>query len=158
MVHLLRGYNSKHPKTWDESHPYLQFAFNRAIHGSTLKSPFEEWLTGEGKKLKPICYGPFKIIKQIGDNAFQLELPPYMHMYSVINAENLKLFEPSPLDDDPDEDTCLPSVDDLKIEQEDPLQEDCNLEQKVRETRHGKYEYFHIGKKGQFPIKSKWYI
>ncbi|CAL2237234.1 unnamed protein product [Prunus armeniaca] len=241
MVHLLRGYNSKHPKTWDESLPYLQFAFNRAIHGSTLKSPFEvclgylpqspfdlaftmsdqplcgkeeeehirankflervrkihteveaqlkrsqqrykarhdkhrvpcnfkegdlvwlhlgkERLTGEGKKLKPIRYGPFKIIKQIGDNAFQLELPPYMHMYSVINAENLKLFEPSLLDDDPDEDIRLPSVDDLKIELEDPLLKDCILEQKVRETRHGKYEYFRIGSKGQLPSKSKWYI
>ncbi|KAI5350875.1 hypothetical protein L3X38_003766 [Prunus dulcis] len=70
----------------------------------------------------------------MGDNAFQLELPPYMHMYSVINAENLKLFESCLLDDDPDEDTRLPSVDDLKIEQEDLLQEDCILGQKVRET------------------------
>ena len=118
----------------------------------------KERLTGEGKKLKPIRYGPFKIIKQIGDNAFQLELPPYMHMYSVINAENLKLFEPSLLDDDPDEDIRLPSVDDLKIELEDPLLKDCILEQEVRETRHGKYEYFRIGRKGQLPSKSKWYI
>ncbi|CAL2266530.1 unnamed protein product [Prunus armeniaca] len=44
MVHLLGGYNSKHPKTWDESLPYLQFAFHRAIHGSTLISPFEVYL------------------------------------------------------------------------------------------------------------------
>ncbi|BFG20045.1 hypothetical protein CerSpe_063190 [Prunus speciosa] len=118
----------------------------------------KERLTGEGKKLKPIRYGPFKIIKQIDDNAFQLELPPYMHMYLVINVKNLKLFEPSLLDDDPDEDTRLPSVDDLKIELEDPLLEDCILEQKVHETRHGKYEYFRIGSKGQLPSKSKWYI
>ncbi|KAI5335209.1 hypothetical protein L3X38_025342 [Prunus dulcis] len=89
----------------------------------------------EGKKLKPIRYGSFKIINQIGDNAFQLELPPYMHMYSIINAENLKIFEPSLLDD-LDKDTCLPSIDGLKIEREDHLQEDCILEQKVRETRH----------------------
>ena len=41
MVHMLRGYNSRHPKTWDESLPYLQFAFNQAIHGSSGKSPFE---------------------------------------------------------------------------------------------------------------------
>ncbi|KAI5335212.1 hypothetical protein L3X38_025345 [Prunus dulcis] len=95
MVHLLRGYNSKHPKTWDESLPYLQFPFNRGIHGSTLKSPLETK-------------------------------------------------------------TDLPSVDDLKIEQEDPLQEDCILEQKVHETRHGKSEYFHICRKGQLPSKSKW--
>ncbi|CAL9018113.1 unnamed protein product, partial [Prunus brigantina] len=81
-----------------------------------------------------------------------------MHMYSIINAENLKLFEPSLLDDNLDEDTCLPSVDDLKIEREDLLQEDWIMEQKVRETRHGKYEYFRIGRKGQLPSKSKWYI
>ncbi|KAI5317368.1 hypothetical protein L3X38_037075 [Prunus dulcis] len=117
----------------------------------------KERLTDEGKKLKPIRYGPFKIIKQIGDNAFQLELPPYMHMYSVINAENLKLFEPSLLDD-PDEDTHLPNVDYLKIEREDPLQEDCILKQMVRETQHGKYKYFCIGRKDQLPSKSKWYI
>ena len=41
MVHMLRGYNSRYPKTWDESLPYLQFSFNRAIHGSLGKSPFE---------------------------------------------------------------------------------------------------------------------
>ena len=41
MVHMLRGYNSRHPKIWDESLPYLQFTFNRAIYGSSGKSPFE---------------------------------------------------------------------------------------------------------------------
>ncbi|KAM1061380.1 hypothetical protein ACFX2A_026418 [Malus domestica] len=45
-----------------------------------------------------------------------------MVMYSIINAENLKLLEPSMLDDDPDEDTRLPSVDDLRMEQEDALE------------------------------------
>ena len=41
IVHMLRGYNSRHPKTWDENLSYLQFAFNRAIHGSSGKSPFK---------------------------------------------------------------------------------------------------------------------
>ncbi|KAM1507548.1 hypothetical protein TB2_016615 [Malus domestica] len=80
-----------------------------------------------------------------------------MHMYSIINAENLKLFEPSLLDDDLDEDSRLPSVDDLRMEEEDHLEEDIILEQRVRETRRGKYENFRIGKKGQLPSKSKWY-
>ncbi|KAM1724678.1 hypothetical protein ACFX11_023101 [Malus domestica] len=171
MIHLLRGYNSRHPRTLDASLPYLQFAFNRAIHSSTLKSHFEVclgyllsspfdmtfslddkqkgkeeedrlkaqrllesvskvhkeveeqlqksqqryrarhdkhrlqhdfnesdmvWLKlskerphGAGKKLKPIRYGPFKILEKIGDNAFRLELPLYMQMYSVTNVEYL---------------------------------------------------------------------
>ena len=70
----------------------------------------------------------------------------------------MKLFEQSLLDDDPDEDTHLPSIDDLKMEREDPLEDNCILEQKVHETRHRKHEYFHIGRKSQLPNKSKWYI
>ena len=213
MVHLLRGYNAKHPKTWDESLPYLQFAFNRVVHSFSGTSPFEacygylppspfdmvftvgtdhhgkvaterlnaqkflekiskihatveaqlqksqarykakhdkhrvpcnfsvgdlvwlklskERLKGEGKKLKPLRYGPFRILQQIGDNALKLDLPPYLGMYSVINAEYLKLFEPPLLDDDGDDKVVLPPVDDLWFDREEPLKEDCILEQKV---------------------------
>jgi hypothetical protein len=41
VVHLLRGYNARHPTNWDESLPYLQFVFNRVIHNSTNRSPFQ---------------------------------------------------------------------------------------------------------------------
>ena len=41
VVHLLRGYSSKHPKLWDESLHYVQHAYNHAAHSSTKRSPFE---------------------------------------------------------------------------------------------------------------------
>ena len=53
----------------------------------------KDWIEGESRKLKPIRYGPFTILDQVGNNAFQLDLPPYMQMYSVVNLENLKLYE-----------------------------------------------------------------
>jgi hypothetical protein len=34
-------YNSKHPHTWDESLPYVQHNYNRAIHSSTDHNPFQ---------------------------------------------------------------------------------------------------------------------
>ena len=49
--------------------------------------------------MKPIRYGPFKIIDKVGNNAFRLDLPPYMQMYAVVNVENLKLYEPPLIDD-----------------------------------------------------------
>jgi len=70
----------------------------------------KERLQGEGKKLKPICYGPFKILENIGNNAFKLDFPPYMQIYSIVNVENLRLFEP-PLIDDQGEHVQLPSID-----------------------------------------------
>jgi hypothetical protein len=34
-------YNSKHPRTWDESTPYVQHSYNKALHSSTNYSPFQ---------------------------------------------------------------------------------------------------------------------
>ena len=72
-------------------------------------------LKGDGKKLKPIRYGPFNTMENIGNNAFRLDLPPYMCIYLVLNVENLKLYEP-PMIIDLEEDTQIPTVDDLAPE------------------------------------------
>jgi hypothetical protein len=61
---------------------------------------YKEQLQGEIKKLKPLRYGPFEIIEQVNENAFRLKLPSYMQINSVVNVENLKLFEPSMLDEE----------------------------------------------------------
>jgi hypothetical protein len=41
IVHILRMYNSKNPRTWDESLPYVHRSYNRALHSSTNHSPFQ---------------------------------------------------------------------------------------------------------------------
>jgi hypothetical protein len=40
IVHILRMYNSKHPRTWDERLLYVQHNYNMALHSSTDHSPF----------------------------------------------------------------------------------------------------------------------
>ena len=66
-------------------------------------------------------------------------------MYSIINAKNLKLFELSLLDDDPDEDIGLPLVDDLRMEEEDHLEEDIIVKQGV-----GSMRISELARKGNF--------
>jgi hypothetical protein len=68
----------------------------------------KERLQGAMKKLKPLRYGPFEIIEQVNENAFKLKLPPYMQINSVVNMEYLKLFEPSMLDEE-EENQVLPT-------------------------------------------------
>jgi hypothetical protein len=34
-------YNSNNPCTWDESLPYVQHSYNRALHSSTDHNPFQ---------------------------------------------------------------------------------------------------------------------
>ena len=41
IIQILHMYYSKHPCTWDESLPYVQHRYNRAIHSSTSHIPFE---------------------------------------------------------------------------------------------------------------------
>jgi hypothetical protein len=96
----------------------------------------KERLNGEGKKLKPIRYGPFKIIDKIGNNAFCLDLPPYMQMYAVVNVENLKLYEP-PLIYDQGDHVQIPSIDDFSPEYLTGMQEDTILDRRMQTSKRG---------------------
>lgn len=113
----------------------------------------KERLQGEGKKLKPIIYGPFKILDKIGENAFHLGLPAYMQIYSVVNVENLRLYEPS-LIEDPEEQGQLPSIEDLLPEYLNELQDDTVLDRRIRTSRQGNVEYLRVGLKGTNPSKA----
>ena len=44
-----------------------------------------------GKEIKDLRYGLFEALEKVKDNS-------YMHIYSVVNVENMKLYEPSMLD------------------------------------------------------------
>ena len=78
-----------------------------------------------------------------------------MHIYSVVNADCLRLFEPSMIED-PEEQSQLPSVDDLLPEYLNELQEDTVLDRKVRTMRIGQVEYLMIGLKVSKPSSAKW--
>ena len=112
-------------------------------------------MQGEGKKFKPIRYGTFKILEKIGENSFRLDLLAYIHIYSVVNADSLRLVELS-LIEDPKEQSQLPSIDDLLPEDINELQEDTVLDRKVRTMCRGDVEYLSIGLKGSKPSSVKW--
>jgi hypothetical protein len=58
----------------------------------------KEILQDPSKKIKDIWYGCFEVLDKVGDNAYKLSIPPFMHIYLVVNVEHLKLYEPSMLD------------------------------------------------------------
>lgn len=104
----------------------------------------KESLQGESKNLKPIRYDPFKILDKIGENAFRLDLPAYMQIYSVVNVENMWFYEPS-LIEDPEEQGELPSIEDFLLEYLNELQEDTVLDRRIRTSRWGNVEYLQVG-------------
>ena len=112
-------------------------------------------MQGEGKKLKPIRYGPLNIIKKVGNNAFQIDFPSYMQMYSVVNVENLCLYDP-PLIDNQGSDVQLHSIEYFSPEFLDELKEDTILDRRTRASKRGSVDYLQVGLKGTKPSKEKW--
>jgi len=54
------------------------------------------------KKLNPLRYRSFDIIKEVNINAFKLRVTPYMQISLVVNVEYMKLFKASMLDGEED--------------------------------------------------------
>lgn len=91
-----------------------------------MVTPRERATVGSQRDAEAYPIWPFKITQKIDGNAFQLELLVYMEIYSVININNLKHFEPSMPNDKLEE--VLPLVNNLIIDQEMILVEETILE------------------------------
>ena len=63
-----------------------------------------------------------------------------MQMYSVVNIENLRLYEP-PLIDGQGSDVQLPSIEYLSPEFLDELKEDIILDRRTRASKRGSVHY-----------------
>jgi hypothetical protein len=126
LIHPPLSINTKYKTRHDKHHVDHNFQVGDEFWLYISK----ERLNGEGKKLKPIRYRPFKILEKIGNNAFHLDLP-HMQMYAVVNVENLRLYEP-PLIDDKGEHVQIPSIDDFSPEYLSKLHDDTILDRKIR--------------------------
>jgi hypothetical protein len=81
----------------------------------------------------------FEILEKVGNNTYIIQfLPPYMCIYLVVNVENMKLYEPSMLDED-EEGQVLFSLK-FGTRCTTKLLEDIILQKKIKMTRRGQQE------------------
>jgi hypothetical protein len=78
-----------------------------------------------------------------------------MQIYSVVNVENLKIYEP-PMVMDQSESVLVPSFDDFSPEYLDELKEDIILDKRTRTSCMGDVEYLRVELKGTHPSKEWW--
>lgn len=78
-----------------------------------------------------------------------------MKMYSVVNVENLLLYEPH-LIVDHESVVQLPSIEDFLPEFLDQLKEDTILDRRTHTSRRGNVDYVRVGFKGRKKNKEKW--
>jgi hypothetical protein len=106
----------------------------------------KERIQGLSENIKALQYGPFEVLEKVVDNVYIFILPPNMCIYSVLNVENPKLYEPSMLDQV--EEQVLHSIEELSPDDQEYLVEDTVLQKRSRDTRQGKYDLWQIGLKG----------
>jgi hypothetical protein len=58
----------------------------------------KERLTGPHRKLRPLRYGSYTITKAVGDNAFELNTPPFLGLHPMFNVDLLRPYFPPLLD------------------------------------------------------------
>ena len=58
----------------------------------------KERLAGPHHKIHLLRYGPYTITKDIGDNAFKLNIPPFLGLHPVFNVDRLLPYFPPILD------------------------------------------------------------
>jgi hypothetical protein len=54
----------------------------------------KERLTWPLQKLFPLCYGTYTITKVVGENAFELNLPPFLGLHPMFNVDLLRPYFP----------------------------------------------------------------
>jgi hypothetical protein len=94
-------------------------------------------------------------LEKVGDNTYKMSLFLYILIYSTVNAEHLKLYDPSMLDQEVED--VLPTIQELSLDAQEYLEEESILQRKSKTRRQGKHDRWWIRLKGQLPRKEKCY-
>eukprot|EP00253_Pinus_taeda_P028779 PITA_28779 len=147
IVHILHVYNSKHPCTWDENLPYVQRSCNCALHSSIGHNPFQERLTRACQKLRPLQYGPYTITKAVGDNAFELNIPPFLSLHPVFNVDRLRPYFPPLPDTSNIEEQLTPT--ELNLDCMEQVVTDQVMDSQIKHTHQQNIQLYRVVKAGQ---------
>jgi hypothetical protein len=91
---ILHKSNSKYKQRHDQHQLPHKFQVGDKIWLHLQK----ERLTGPHQKLCPLRYGPYTITKAVGDNDFELNIPPFLDLDLVFNVALLRPYFPPLLD------------------------------------------------------------
>ena len=94
VQYILHKSNDKYKKHHDQHWVPHKFQVGDKVWLNLHK----ERLIGPHQKLHPLCYGLYTITKDVGDNAFELNIPPFLGMHRVFNVALLRSYFPPLLD------------------------------------------------------------
>jgi hypothetical protein len=114
----------------------------------------KEHLTGPHQKLHPLCYGPYTITKVVGDNDFELNLPPFLGLHPVFNVDLLRPYFPPLLDTSEIAEQLTPT--ELNPDCMEHESTDHIMDTQVKGTHQQRIQLYRVVKAGQLLHQGKW--
>jgi len=104
--------------------------------------------------LGPLQYGPYTITKVMGDNAFQLSIPPFLGLHPVFNVDRLQPYFPPLLDTSDIAEQLTP----IELNPDCMGQEatDRIMDTQIKHHRQQNIQMYRIVKAGQLLHQGKW--
>jgi hypothetical protein len=91
---ILQKSNAKYKQRHDQHRVPHKFKVSDKVWLHLQK----ERLTGPHRKLRPLPYGDYTITKVVGDNSFELNIPPFLGLHPVFNVDLLRPYFPPLVD------------------------------------------------------------
>jgi hypothetical protein len=114
----------------------------------------KEHLTGPHLKLHPLLYGPYTITKDVGDNDFELSIPPFLGLHLIFNVDLLQPYFP-PLLDASDIAQQLTPID-LNHDYMEQEAIDQIKDTQIKGTRQKRIQLYQVFKAGKLLHQGKW--
>ena len=107
----------------------------------------KERFTGPHRKLHPLRYGSYTITKAVGDNAFELNIPPFLGLYPVFNVALLWPYFPPLLDTSEIAEKLTPT--ELNPDYMQHASSDQIVDTEIKGTRQQRIQLYRVFKVGQ---------
>jgi hypothetical protein len=147
---ILQNSNSKYKQCHDQHRVPHKFQVGDKVWLHLQK----ERLTGPNQKLHPLRYGSYTITKVVGDNSFELNIPPFLGLHPVFNMALLQPFFPPLLDTSEIAEQLKPTeinLDCMQWESNDQI-----VDTQIKGTRHQRIQLYRVIKAGQLLHQGKW--
>ena len=115
----------------------------------------KERLTGPHRKLCLFRYGSYTITKAVGNNAFELSIPPFLGLQLVFNVDCLCPYFPPLLDTSDIVEELTPK--ELNPDCMEQATRDCIMDMQIKNTRLQKIQLYRVVKAGQLLHQGKWF-
>jgi hypothetical protein len=107
------------------------------------------------QKLHPLHYGPYTITKAMGENDFELNIPPFLGLHPVFNVDILRSYFPPLLDTSEIEEQLKPI--DINPECIQNASIDHILEKHIKGSRQQRIQLYQVFKAGKLLHQGKWF-